>query len=392
MRYRLLLGGAGLGIALASGVWWEAATAKPRGGKRPPPEPPVPTVDETPVVSTPEARPASPGLPEHSGLWSATLPLGIAKVPPGLANLSAQGCAGCHPAAWDGWRASAHAMPPPASLHQAALEAKEPRCLGCHLPLASQHAAADNLGWDAVLADEGVTCVACHLRDGHIVGVHADARGPHPGKWSSELQGPEACAACHQLTWPGASAPLYDTVGEWQRSAWAVAGVGCSDCHLRSDPAADRVTHAVDLPAARALSVQLIVPGGAITRGAAPLDVTLTLQNTGAGHAWPSGSPFLGARVTAVLEGPAKKGKGREPWGGPFVQDLRRTLEAAPPWRTVADTRLPAGGSRTWAWSLALPVDAPPGPYTLKLVIHKTRGDLVVGDAVWVREIPLTVR
>ena len=136
-----------------------------------------------------------------------------------------------------------HAQPPSDVLLDAVAKSGLTGCLSCHRPLASQHdtqpiwSTADEpgrpqAGFNPTLQRESVTCAACHIRDARVaVQTEEAARGtgPHVVAWADDLGSPESCAACHQLTWPGANVPLYDTFGEWQRSAWAAAGVGCVD-------------------------------------------------------------------------------------------------------------------------------------------------------------------
>ena len=108
-----------------------------------------------------------------------------------------------------------------------------------------------------------------------------------------------ACATCHQLTWPGASSPLYDTYGEWERSAHARSGIGCTDCHGASNA---NGTHDLNIPFERALTVDLQLSSPAMTRGSQePLTGNLTVLNTGAGHAVPTGSPWSRVQLRVQL-------------------------------------------------------------------------------------------
>jgi hypothetical protein len=180
------------------------------------------------------------------------------------------------------------------------------------------------------------------------------------------------CAACHQLSWPGAAAPLYDTWGEWERSPFAAAGVRCQDCHLLDAAEPSRPDHAMSADPERAVSVLVAIPALTLTRGAEPVQGALTLQNTGAGHAFPTGSPFRGVRVEAWLEGPPdKKGVATRAPGG-LVADLAQQIEAEPPFALTADTRIPAGDARRWDLPLALPADVPTEGWSLRVVLRRT--------------------
>lgn len=53
----------------------------------------------------------------------------------------------------------------------------------------------DNPEFDSKLQHEGVTCAACHYREGKIVGVFGDTNAPHPVK---KLDDPnQVCVRCH---------------------------------------------------------------------------------------------------------------------------------------------------------------------------------------------------
>jgi hypothetical protein len=225
-----------------------------------------------------------------------------------------------------------------------------------------------------------------------VIGTRADSVAPHAGRWSAELGASQSCATCHQLSWPGAEQPLYDTFGEWQRSAYAQAGVTCQACHLRPGAEGGPVDHDVAVDPGRAMSVLVELPPGALVRGGAAQSATITLQNTGAGHAIPTGSPFRGLRLTAAVVGPAAKGEGRADWGEPLVIDMQRTVGDAPPWPISADTRLQAGAQRSEALSVALPVNAPRGEYTFVVSLTPTRGGEPAGDPTVVQRIPLRVQ
>ncbi|RME28116.1 MAG: hypothetical protein D6798_03135, partial [Deltaproteobacteria bacterium] len=272
------------------------------------------------------------------------------------------GCNACHYAVHDAWAGSAHARAWTSDDFRRALDrAGEPTaCAGCHLPIRRQHPRiaagytdgdiarpelVANPDWDPTLMTEGVTCAACHVRDGRVLTTHADASpAAHPLALSAELGTSELCATCHQLTWPDADQPFYDTYGEWQRSPQGQAGIGCQDCHMPPVTGVATATgrsaladHGVVADAARALTITARLSAPEVERGS-PIHLTLTLRNTGAGHSVPTGSPFKAWRVVARLVG----ADGRE-LAPPLVHDLVREVQPAPPWQTLSDSRLPAG-------------------------------------------------
>ncbi|MDP6933995.1 MAG: multiheme c-type cytochrome, partial [Myxococcota bacterium] len=305
----------------------------------------TPTAGEEPLKDAPDAGDLPPAPP----LFDGDLPLAIEAVPEGLASISAQSCNACHFQAHDDWADSAHANTPRSEHWKEAMEraGQSTACSACHLPLVAQHdrlAAGyldgdlsrpdfrDNPTWDPTLATEGVTCAACHVREGTIIGSNSGTDAPHPVTVSTELGSSEACAACHQLSWPGGEEPFYDTYGEWASSAYADAGVRCQDCHMPLQGGLATATryqaqpsHGWNSSTARALTVQLELSEASIQRGQ-PLEVGLTVVNTGAGHAVPTGSPYKAYELRVVLVDAFD-----EPLTAPLTHRMAREVEDAPP-------------------------------------------------------------
>lgn len=362
-----------------------------KGRKQPEPDP----------VVEPE-----PETPEPTAVFTGPLPVDIGDLPAGLANRSSQGCNACHFAAHDSWAESAHATGHGGEAFVAAVaEIGTPACTVCHLPLASQQpvlVAFDtddvnrplgdvNPNYNATLHSEGVTCASCHVRGGKVIGASpTPGAAPHPTGWSPELRESKFCATCHQLTWPGANEPLYDTYGEWQRSPQAAAGITCQDCHMSPGASADQrgSNHSFTSAAGRAVSILVDIAAGPVIRGGDPVEAVVALQNTGAGHAWPTGSPFRGIRLEIFLESMGTE----EPVRAAAQQiDLVRSLEDAAPWKTVADTRLAPGEERRIDWRGELTHEAPAGPWFLVVQATPTVLGEPAGAAVVERRIPVRV-
>ena len=349
-------------------------------------------------AQAPQPEVVEPEIPRHEGdLFEGALPIAMGATPEGLANLSAQGCHACHAASHDGWASGPHSRSPSQALRDAVATTGATACLSCHLPLQQQHDTAPtwndepgpiNAGFDATLHLEGVTCAACHVRDGRVlVATEAAAQGVsnHLVAHSPALTDGAMCASCHQLTWPGANVPLYDTYGEWSRSAWAEAGVGCVDCH-RDTSGPHRWIEAPD----RAVSLLIDTPSTRIVRGAKePVSVSLTLQNTGAGHSWPTGTPFRGVRLKATWMKPAKNGL--EVDDATFTADLMRTLEDAAPWSTIEDTRLTAGESRSFSFERRFGTREPAGTWQLVVELQPLLYGEPEGEPVVTRRLLLHV-
>ncbi len=387
-------------LALVLGVGVAAAGGLGLFGKKGDPAP----VDEAPAPPA-EAAPHAPTAPP---LFPDGLPVAVQQTPDGLANLSAQGCNACHVQAHDAWAGTAHATAWQDPHFQAALDGVggSTACLSCHLPLTNQHprlaagyVAGDlarpdlqpNTQWDAGLMSEGVTCAACHVRDGQVLGPRAVSSAPHPVAVSTELSTSAFCASCHQLTWPGADQPFYDTFGEWERSGYAAAGVRCQDCHMAPvagvAAASSRVvqaSHAFATDSARAVSILVDLPAPEFQRGQ-DYRLQITVQNTGAGHSFPTGSPFKSYRLSVELTG--ADGKALAP---AFTQDIGRRVEDAPPWRTLADNRIVAGGALQVTPVLQVDQKHKAQRATLRVSLLPVR-EGAIGEAVVVRSIPVPV-
>ena len=135
-------------------------------------------------------------------------------------------------------------------------------CAECHAPAAAAAGAPYSTDPNAVsgAGREGVTCDVCHklfaVKLGPTTGVPAENmpgvlsmvfRRPGPERQLfigpfDDVAGPDtfapiqrssdACAPCHAAQFWGV--PIYDSYGEWRRSAYAdpVNGRTCQDCHM----------------------------------------------------------------------------------------------------------------------------------------------------------------
>ena len=389
-------------VGLAAMALWlpsQALEAKPKGKKG--------KVDmEQSTPTTPVETPVLPPVPTHGHVFTESVPFGLGALPEGLANTSAAGCNACHFNIHDQWIESGHATgwSSPA-LNAATEKAGSPICMSCHLPLADQHPMQGiydggdifrpllqpNPNYDPILHSEGVTCAACHIRDGVILTARPVDNAPHPTAWSKDLKSSLLCAACHQMTWPGSNGPFYNTWGEWNASAYSEAGVECQDCHMSSIDAGTP-DHRSTPSSSRAVSLIARMSNPVLVRGAGSNTLEIRLQNTGAGHSFPTGSPFKGAllRIELVHQ---NEHNGKEKVLQKMDTLFIRTLDEQAPWSTIDDTRLQAGEERTLSWEFELPVSAPKGTYTLDLRIIRTIGKNPTEETpILSRRIPLIVR
>ncbi|MCP9448693.1 MAG: cytochrome c family protein [Nitrospira sp.] len=246
------------------------------------------------------------------------------EVPQGLTGLKAESCGVCHPDIYNEWKTSIHAQAYDDPFFQA-YWTKDKRiwvCLNCHTPLENQQPTLikaiprerveravqePNPRYDPDYQREGVTCAACHVRDGVILGPYEDAKAPHPTKYDPMFRTTQLCQRCHSVV--GGPAQFYNggpcgTYTEFEDGYWSKErGYICQTCHM---PKIERPV-AVGGPVRtgrrhlwrgghdpemlkRAIDVKLAAepaepkPGDRVR-------VTLTLTNAGAGHKLPTGDP-----------------------------------------------------------------------------------------------------
>lgn len=341
------------------------------------------------------AEPTAPQAPRPPPLWKANQSaVPFQEVPEGLPSLSAQSCNACHGPVHARWIDSGHGRAWSSPLYQEALQrAEEPAyCLRCHIPLLNQRRSVvkgydegvlsrprtePNPRNDSTLRTEGVTCAACHVRDGVVYGPRTLVPGeaPHAVTAHPELGEPAFCASCHQLAWPGTEdKPLYDTYREWEASAWGQAGVRCQDCHMPlvvgrtsgSRFAAHPDHHVVgasdDATLARALTV-LVGPTPAVLQRGTELAVAVRVLNTGAGHHVPSGNPHSWIELRARCEGVDGLEPAEQSWA------LRREVQLDGEHDEIQDTRLASGAEVTFDYAVT-PDKKLPAPTTLVLVVE----------------------
>jgi cytochrome c553 len=139
-------------------------------------------------------------------------PVDTSQTPAVLGKLSAKECATCHQEFYDEWQTTIHsqAWTEPYFRVDWKFDGSQHSCRLCHTPLDRQQPqkvlgyrdtdkwdpiVEDNPDFDSKLQHEGVTCAACHYREGKIVGVLGNTNAPHPVK---KLDDPnQVCVRCH---------------------------------------------------------------------------------------------------------------------------------------------------------------------------------------------------
>lgn len=280
--------------------------------------------------------------------------------PPAGLDLDPATCGGCHTRVHRGWSGSQHATSYTDPAFQAAWRPwPDAWCLHCHAPLADPGGPAGaKLPPDRDLgaaAEHGVSCAACHVRDGEVLTATRPgwlAQRKHPTRQDPRLADGALCAGCHDfefqhhtpafpMTW--SDEPLQDTHDEWAGSWFAEQGTGCVDCHVQKRRHRFAGGHDVDqLRDALDLALEQTSDG---------LSVTLTA--TGVGHRVPTGDPFRRLVLEVCAEPACETRTGRAVFA-------RRFAPTADTWHLVADTTVPPptdgpSASRT----LAVPLTGP---------------------------------
>lgn len=220
---------------------------------------------------------------------------------------SADACGSCHAAQKADWSVTAHARSAASPVFLALLPrveaawgpAAKARCVACHAP-----------GFGG---DDGIGCVACHgavgnrgARDGAlVVSVDAPLAGPralsnaaHRVEPRPLLRSAQLCATCHEVTGP----TLLDepTHTEFAATRFAAAD-DCVGCHVDTRGGTHRLV-GVDPPwglgpveAAQASERSRALWAKALSLSVeeGPAGLQVRLENTGAGHAVPTGATHL---------------------------------------------------------------------------------------------------
>lgn len=307
------------------------------------------------------------------------------EVPAGLTSLKAESCGQCHREIYEEWKTSIHAHAYDDPFFQAYWKKDKQIwvCLNCHTPLENQQPTLvkeiprsrvekavelPNPRFDAAYQRESVTCAACHVRDGVILGPYEDSAAPHPTKFDPSFRTAQVCYRCHNVV--SGPAQFYNvgpcgTYAEYEGKYFMQErGFICQSCHM---PEIDRPV-AVNGPIRhgrqhlwrgghdpdmikRAVAVQVKadrdrpLPGDRI-------EFVLTLVNAGAGHKIPTGDPDRHFTVEFSVE---------DRQGRVLEQDqstMGRWILWQPAIVELYDNRLLPLASREYRFGYRLPQDA----------------------------------
>ena len=297
-------------------------------------------------------------------------------------SLNPESCGTCHPLQYGDWRDSTHAAASGPGIAGQLVEmwssdpASASGCYACHAPLAEQRpfiragagiragaAFEKNPDYDPTLADKGVPCAACHVReherfgpprrDGSLESGVARETLPHHGVTRTPaFLASEFCRGCHQFAPNGPALNgklLQDTYAEWRASPFARRGVQCQDCHM---PDRRHQWRGIHDPAMVRSGLTIIARADAARYQPGDwASLVLTVTSTGIGHAFPT---YVTPRVIMRVELVDRDNRSVP---GTRVEKLIAREVSLDLSRELFDTRLLPGQSATLAYRPRL--DAP---------------------------------
>jgi len=174
-------------------------------------------------------------------------------IPAGTLSLKAQDCGICHSEIYQEWQTSLHskAFIDPFFTAYLKKDKGDPTCSVCHTPLENQSPiilssesghyddlkTTPNPKFDPELQKEGVTCAACHVKNGIIYGPYRkkDLNSPHPVAYDEKFLKKSLCKQCHEVPskeFSLMSEGICSTGMESDTGMWAARGYICQDCHM----------------------------------------------------------------------------------------------------------------------------------------------------------------
>jgi hypothetical protein len=280
------------------------------------------------------------------GAGADLFPRGLAPIDSGAAGsavASAKKCGACHGLVYADWAVSRHGRAFSNAIFQREYKDRPLEwCVHCHAPLREQLAQVRAGG--GPLADEGITCAACHLRGGRMLARRRSALSPHDTDVRADFGGPSFCGGCHQFNFPAiepdpagkglgrvvgyTAHPMQDTLR--QHAAGPAAKKVCLECHRAGDGGHLFPGGHDPKMLERAVSIDAC-------RDGRTLEVRLT--NAGAGHNVPTGDLHRHLVLRAWRPGAPERLS---------ETVLGRRFEPAADGgkRTTEDTTIPAGETR----------------------------------------------
>lgn len=304
------------------------------------------------------------------------------EVPKGLDSLTAESCGACHREIYEEWKSSIHAHAYDDPFFQAYWRKDRNIwvCLNCHTPLENQQPTLikeiprgrvekavqePNPRYDAAYQHEAITCAACHVRDGVVLGPFDDSVAPHPTRFDPSFRTTQVCYRCHNVV--SGPAQFYNvgpcgTYAEYEGKFFMQErGLICQSCHMPEveRPVAEggpirqgrrhlwRGGHDPDM-VRRAVAVQVEADPPSPVPGK-PVRFTLTLINAGAGHKIPTGDPDRHFTIEFLVKDPQGQVVTRR------ADTMGRWILWQPVVLEVYDNRLLPLASRAYTFDYRLP-------------------------------------
>jgi len=304
-------------------------------------------------------------------------------------------CGQCHKDIYSVWSGSIHARAASTpvfleayddAVKRAGDEARQ-LCLQCHAP---SSVVTGNLVLSDSLNQEGINCDFCHSLVGveegkvpnpFVLKVEGVKYGPvkdavstgHPVSFSDFHSTSELCAGCHEYINPG-GVTLLSTYSEWQKYLDGSGNKTCQECHMPlvvasvADPRVSRVRNSFvnlhSMPGGHSLaqlvkSLRLRILE--VDRKKDVIHVKVSVENKGAGHMVPTGSPSRKV-ILSVTATAANGMSARQDYtfqrvvvdtaGDPIEEDSRLFLEGT---GVKSDNRLAPDEERIIETTLSLP-------------------------------------
>ncbi|MBM9577879.1 cytochrome C554 and C-prime [Leptospira sp. 201903070] len=318
-------------------------------------------------------------------------PINVQKSLPGLNGLTAKDCGSCHEDHYKDWKISAHANAFTDLQFQAELsKPNSPQwlCLNCHIPLSGQRkeiathlkdgnvfqpVLVPNKKFDPAWEKEGISCGTCHLKSdpqGNTVLIGpTGAKAPHPVEKNREALHTR-CNDCHNQDYIlNLSLVCYFKTGDEYKKSIHFPKEDCVSCHMPS------INRRVVLPSfqmGKKNSHRHTFIGGGVPKTFALFDaqwkgyqsglkigeprwvfsekegvrLSLTLENTLAGHSVPTGDPERHLMMEAILQDKDGKEISKE------IQKIGQNWEWYPEAKLVSDNRIRSGEKRNIDWVL----------------------------------------
>jgi mono/diheme cytochrome c family protein len=287
-------------------------------------------------------------------------------------SLYPEACAKCHRLQYEDWKGALHSKSTGPGLLGQLNPKADPEtaasCYYCHAPLDIQSEVINgeddsdmmgympNKSFNEKLKLSGVSCAACHVRDGGIAGPTApNSDGPmttvkagHASVQKGFFEEAEFCAACHQLDegFDLNGKLLVNTYREWKESSYGKNGIACQSCHMPGRRHLFRGIH--DPEMVKSGITFEIETADSENRVASKLKIT----NSGVGHYFPTYTTPL-----VVIKGFLTDAKGNVLRGTLKEANIGRkvTIDLS---REIFDTRIPPQKSYEFDYSVRRTVTA----------------------------------